>query len=63
MHVCGMCDFETDDESAAYTHDCMKPSESRDSVETGDDIGGKSSAEAQWWADCFPQWKGKGDNG
>jgi hypothetical protein len=72
MHVCAMCDFETDDESAAYDHDCMKPTESRDSVETGEDIGGKTNAEAasmphvhkvteahEWWADCFPQWKGQ----
>jgi hypothetical protein len=30
-------------------------------VETGDDIGGKTNAEAamDWWADCFPQHKGK----
>jgi hypothetical protein len=57
-HFCAMCSFETDDEAAAYAHDCMKPTESRDSVETGDDIGGKSQAES-WWAACFPQWRGR----
>lgn len=48
-------------------------SESQDSVETGDDMPGKQTAEAatsiphvhkvteaqQWWADCFPQHKGQ----
>lgn len=24
-HWCVMCKFETEDESAAYDHDCMKP--------------------------------------
>lgn len=33
--------------------------ESTDSVmETGADMGGTSTAEAaNWWADCFPQWR------
>lgn len=34
--------------------------ESPDSVETGEDIGGTTNAEAMtWWADAFPQWKGQ----
>lgn len=31
-----------------------------DFPETGDDMGGKSTSEAvNWWADAFPQWKGR----
>lgn len=38
--------------------------EPNDSVETGDDMGGKTNAEATtWWADCFPQWRGDNHNG
>lgn len=34
--------------------------ESCDSVETGDDMGGKTNADAlNWWADCYPQHKAR----
>jgi hypothetical protein len=60
MYICAMCEFETDDEAAAYDHDCMKPTESHDSDPPPHVHHVRESV--PWWAEAFPQWKGKGDN-
>lgn len=56
IHFCAMCNFETDDEAEAYEHDCIKRSESSDSDQPHVH---KLSEAHQWWADCYPQHRGR----